>query len=63
MVFSPSRYVKINVGGVARGKLGLIGIGVFFARNSKGEVLFMFSKLVGICDSNEVDVLAILKAL
>ena len=32
-------------------------------RNCKGEVLFMFSKNVGICDLNEAKVLAILKGL
>ena len=31
--------------------------------NCKEEVLFMFFKYVGICDSNEVEVLAILEAL
>ena len=32
-------------------------------RNSKDQVLVMFSKPVGICDSNEVEVLSILEAL
>lgn len=32
-------------------------------RNSKGEALLMFFKNVGICESNESEVLAILEAL
>eukprot|EP00268_Persea_americana_P068028 TRINITY_DN9427_c0_g2_i3.p1 TRINITY_DN9427_c0_g2~~TRINITY_DN9427_c0_g2_i3.p1 ORF type:complete len:109 (+),score=10.84 TRINITY_DN9427_c0_g2_i3:826-1152(+) len=39
-----------------------LGIGGVL-RNSRGEVLFMFSKFVGVCDSNEALVLAILEAL
>ena len=31
--------------------------------NYKGEVLIMFSKHIGVCDSNIAEVLAILKAL
>ena len=42
--------------------MGPAGIrGVF--RNSKGDVVLMFSKHVGVCDSNEVEVLAILEDL
>lgn len=32
-------------------------------RYCKSEVLFMFSKNVGVCDSNEVNVLAISEGL
>ena len=53
---------KFNVDGATRGKQGLAGIGGVL-RNSKGEVLFMFSKRVGVCDSNEAEVLASLEAL
>lgn len=31
-------------------------------RNSKDKVLLLFSKNIGVCDSNEADVLAILEA-
>lgn len=53
---------KFNVGRAVRGKPRLAGIrGVL--RNSKGEVLFKFSKHVGVCDSNKAEVLAILESL
>ena len=32
-------------------------------RNSKGDVFLMFSMHVGVCDSNEAEVLAILEGL
>ena len=32
-------------------------------RNDKGKVLIMFSKHIGVCDSNEAEVLAILEAI
>ena len=54
--------LKCNVDGVARGKPGPAVIGGIL-RNYKGEVLFMFSKYIGIKDSNEAEVLAILEAL
>ena len=50
--------LKLNVDGASRGKPGLARIGGVI-RNSKGEVLLMFSKHVGVCNSNEVEVLAI----
>ena len=60
---SPSPGVfKFNVDGAVRGKLGMAEIGGVL-RNSRGEVLFMFSKHVGVCDSIEAEVLAILEAL
>ena len=53
---------KFNVDSNARDKLGLAEIeGVL--RNSKGDVLFMFSKYVGVCNSNKAEVLAILEAI
>lgn len=58
----PPVVLKFNVDGDSRGKLGPAGIsGVL--HNSKGEVLLMFSKPIGIRDSNEVEVLAISEAL
>ena len=54
--------LKLNVDGAVRGKSGPAGIGGVL-RNDKGEVLLMFSKSVGIRDSNEAEVLAILEAL
>lgn len=32
-------------------------------RNCKGEMLIMFSEFMGVCDSNEAEVLAILEGL
>ena len=58
----PLDMLKFNVDGDARCKPGPASIGGVL-RNSNGDVLFMFSKNVGICDSNEADVLAILEAL
>eukprot|EP00268_Persea_americana_P022194 TRINITY_DN2206_c3_g2_i1.p1 TRINITY_DN2206_c3_g2~~TRINITY_DN2206_c3_g2_i1.p1 ORF type:complete len:101 (+),score=11.09 TRINITY_DN2206_c3_g2_i1:48-350(+) len=46
----------------AQGKPSLERIGGM-VRNHKGEVLYMFSKHVGIKYSNEAEVLAILEAL
>ena len=54
--------VKFNVNGASRGKPGQAGIGGVL-RNSKGEVLLMFSKYMSVCNSNKVKVLAILEAL
>ena len=54
--------LKFNVDGAARGKPGPANIGGIL-RNYKGDVLFMFSNYIGIKDSNEVAVLAILEAL
>eukprot|EP00268_Persea_americana_P068029 TRINITY_DN9427_c0_g3_i1.p1 TRINITY_DN9427_c0_g3~~TRINITY_DN9427_c0_g3_i1.p1 ORF type:complete len:256 (+),score=22.30 TRINITY_DN9427_c0_g3_i1:1157-1924(+) len=59
---SPIGMLKFNVDGAARGKPGPASIGGVL-RNSRGEVLFMFSKSVGVCDSNKAEVLAILEAL
>lgn len=48
--------------GASKGKPGLVGIrGVL--KNHKGEVIYLFFKHVGIKDSNEADVMAILEAL
>eukprot|EP00268_Persea_americana_P009152 TRINITY_DN13625_c0_g1_i4.p1 TRINITY_DN13625_c0_g1~~TRINITY_DN13625_c0_g1_i4.p1 ORF type:complete len:159 (-),score=28.79 TRINITY_DN13625_c0_g1_i4:37-513(-) len=58
----PYGVLKFNVDGAAKGKPGLTGIeGVL--RNHKGEVIYMFSKHVGINFSNETEVLARLEAL
>ena len=51
---SPSGVLKFNVDGATRGKPGLVGIGGVL-RNHKGEVMYMFSKHVGIKDSKEAD--------
>ena len=58
----PFGVLKFNVDGAARGKPRLAGIEGKLC-NNKGEVLFMFSKHVGVCDSNEIEVFAILEAL
>lgn len=50
--------LKFNVDGAAKGKPGLTGI-VGVLRNYWGEVLYIFSKHVGIKDRNEAGVLAI----
>lgn len=56
----PLGVLKFTMDGAAHSKLGLVGIdGVL--RNHKGEVQNMFSKHIGIKDSNEVEVLAIWK--
>lgn len=47
--------------GAARGKPRLIGIGGVL-RNHRGEVMYIFSKHIGIKDSKEAEVLAILEA-
>lgn len=54
--------LKFNVDGDSQGKPGLAGIGGVL-RNQKREVLFMYSKYIGIKDSNEAEVWAILEAL
>lgn len=54
--------LKFHVDGAASSKLGPAGIGGVL-RNHKGELLYMFSKNVGIKDSNEAEILAILEAL
>lgn len=53
---------KVNLDGASRGKPGPTGIGGVL-RNSKSEVLLLFSKHVGVYDSNEEEVLAILEGL
>ena len=53
---------KFNVDGPTRGKPGPAGIGGVF-RNCNGDVLFMFSEYVGVRNSNEAEVLAILESL
>lgn len=59
---SRSGVLKLNVDGAAKGKLGLIGIGGMLL-NSKGGVLLMFSKSVGVRESNEAEVSSILETL
>ena len=56
----PFGSLKFN--GASRGKPGLACIGGVL-RNFKGEVVFVFSKHVGIKDSSEAKVLVILEAL
>lgn len=46
-LYGPIGVLKFNVEGAVIGKTWLTGIGSVL-RNSKGEVLFMFSKHVGI---------------
>ncbi|XXG72211.1 hypothetical protein AAC387_Pa07g1359 [Persea americana] len=57
----PIGVLKFNVDGASSGKPGPACIGGVL-RNFKGKVLIMFSKHIRICDSNEVEVLAILEA-
>lgn len=54
--------LKFSVDGEARGKPGLIGVGRVL-RNSQGDVLVFFSNSIGVTDSNEVEVEAILEAV
>ena len=58
----PLGVLTFNVDGATRGKPGPTGIGGVL-HNNKGGVLFMFSKHVGICDSNEAKMSSILEAL
>eukprot|EP00268_Persea_americana_P056466 TRINITY_DN6662_c1_g4_i1.p1 TRINITY_DN6662_c1_g4~~TRINITY_DN6662_c1_g4_i1.p1 ORF type:complete len:118 (-),score=15.06 TRINITY_DN6662_c1_g4_i1:217-570(-) len=58
----PYEVLKFNVDGALRSKPGPTGIGGVL-RNSKGDVVLMFSKHVGVCDSTKAEVLAILKGL
>lgn len=53
--------LKFNIDGAPRGKLGLTGIGGVF-RDSNRQVLIMFSKHIGVENSNEAEVLAYLEA-
>ena len=53
---------KFNVDEAASEKPRLAGIGGVL-RNCNGDVLFMFSKYLEVCDSNEAEVLAILESL
>ena len=62
MIPSPIGVPKFNIDGAAIGKPGPASIGGVLC-NSKGDVLFMFSKQMGVCDSNEAEMLAILEAL
>ncbi|XXG71925.1 hypothetical protein AAC387_Pa07g1141 [Persea americana] len=54
--------LKFNVDGASRDKPRPTRIGGVL-RNCKDEVLLMFSKNMGTCDSNEAEVLAILEGL
>ena len=47
--------LKFNVDGATRGKPGPMSIGGIL-RNNNGEVLFRFSKNVGVCNSNKAEV-------
>lgn len=54
--------MKFSIDGAGKGKLGLAGIGCVL-HNGKGDVMMKFSKSIGVKDSNEAEVLAILEAL
>lgn len=57
---SPSYWgFKFNVDGALRGNLGPSGIGEVLLNNKSGVLVLIF-KFVGICDSSEAEVLAIL---
>ncbi|XP_022774106.1 uncharacterized protein LOC111316412 [Durio zibethinus] len=53
---------KINVDGSAIGKRGPTGIGGV-VENHKGQILLLFSKHIGIQDSNFAELLAVVEAL
>ena len=56
--------LKFNVDGTARGKRGQQVFGEWGVLcNDKGVILCVFSESVGVRDSNEAEVLAILEAL
>ncbi|KAK2640263.1 hypothetical protein Ddye_028058 [Dipteronia dyeriana] len=54
--------LKFNVDGSVRGKPGPAGIGGVL-RNSNGKIMCLFSKNVGIMDSNKAELLAIKKTV
>lgn len=56
----PNGVLKFNADGTARGKPGAADSSGIL-RNHRGDVMFMFSKHVGIIHSNEAEVLAILE--
>lgn len=62
MVSSSSRLCEIQCRGAARGKPRPAGIGGVFC-NVEGQILISFSKVFGIEDFNEAEILAILEAL
>lgn len=59
---TPSGVLKFNVNKTTRSKPGLPGIGGVLC-NDMGEILCIFSQGVGVKDSNEAEVMAILEAL
>lgn len=61
IAWSPLEVLEFNVDVAPRGKPGQEGIGVL--RNYSGGVLTMFSKHVGVRNSNEVEVMAILETI
>lgn len=61
LVSPPIRALKFNVDGEAKGKPGPAGWWGAL-RDYKGVILCTFSKNVGIRESNEAEVLAILEA-
>lgn len=62
MVFPVLGVLKFIVDGASRGELGLAGIGGVLW-NAMVRSYLCFSKNVGVWDSNEVEVLAILEDL
>ena len=58
----PFGFMKFNIDGSVRGKLEQLGIGEVL-ENELGVLKGMFSKTVGVMDSNHVELLAILEAL
>lgn len=52
--------LNFNMDGDSRGKLALAGIGGLHC-NSKGEILLLFSKNAGVKESNEIEVMTVLK--
>ena len=58
----PIGILKFNVDGATWGKSGLAGVGGVL-RNHEGRAVYMFSKYVGIKNSNEAKVMSIMEAL
>lgn len=58
----PCKMFKFNVDGATKVKLGLVGIGGVLCIRRR-DVMLMFSRDVGIRDSNEVESLKFLEAL
>ena len=59
---SPTEFMKFNVDGSARGKPGAVGIGGVL-RDCNAAVKMIFSKSIGVVDSNMAELLVVREAL